>query len=309
MSCNRGAVVSAVSVFGFILVLLALGRLLRWRGVVPESAPETLNVLALYVCMPAAVLRSAPSLVLERTLLGLVAIPWVLLGATLALVVPLTRAMRADRATTACMLLEAPLGNTAFMGYVLVPVLGGAGALRYAVVYDQFGSFLILGTYGLFVIALQSGATRPTARMVLRRIVLFPPFVALVLGLTVVPAELPVAIAKPLEILSGSLLPIVALAVGMRLELRLPRAHLAPLAFVVVTKLALLPLLALGLAAVFGLKGEMRNAAILQSAMPTMMTTGALLSTAGLAPELAAAIVGYTTILSMLTLPLWERLL
>jgi len=301
--------VSVVSVFGFILVLLALGRLLRAREVVPATAPETLHAIALYVCMPAAVLLNAPSLVLERALLGLVAIPWVLLGATLAVVVPLTRIMRTERATTACMLLEAPLGNTAFMGYSLVPVLGGAGALRYAVVYDQFGSFLMLGTYGMFVIALQSGSTRPTVRTVAKRILFFPPFVALVLGLTVVPAHLPVAVAKPLEMLSGSLLPIVALAVGMQLKLRLPRAHLAPLGFVVVAKLLVLPAIAFALAGLFGLRGEMRSAAILQSAMPTMMTTGALLSTAGLAPELAAAIVGYTTILSMLTLPVWSYFL
>ena len=36
------------------------------------------------------------------------------------------------------------------------------------------------------------------------------------------------------------------------------------------------------------------------------ITAGALLSMAGLAPELAAALVGYGIVLSMATLPLWH---
>ena len=43
--------------------------------------------------------------------------------------------------------------------------------------------------------------------------------------------------------------------------------------------------------------------------MPPMMTSGALLSSAGLAPQLAAALIGYGTLLSMLTLPAWHWLL
>lgn len=300
---------TAVSVFAFILVLLVVGRVLRARRVVPDNAHETLNAVALYVCMPAAILLNAPQLTFDRTLLGFVAVPWIVLAASVALIVPLTRVLRMDRATSACLLLEVPLGNTAFMGYALVPALAGAGALRYAVLYDQFGSFVILGTYGLFVVAAQSGGERPRPTAILLRIVTFPPFIALMLGITVVPAHLPVSVTRPLEMLSGALLPIVALAVGMQLRLALPRHLLAPLAFAIVAKLVLVPLLAVALCALFHLRGDMRSAAILQSAMPTMMTTGALLSIAGLAPDLAAAVVGYTTMLSMVTLPIWQQVL
>ena len=50
-----------------------------------------------------------------------------------------------------------------------------------------------------------------------------------------------------------------------------------------------LPLLALGLCAAFGVEGDMRLAAVYETAMPPMVTAGALLSMAGLAPPLAAA--------------------
>ena len=95
----------------------------------------------------------------------------------------------------------------------------------------------------------------------------------------------------------------------MQLRLKLPRRYLAPLGIGLVAKLIALPLLAVALCAAFGLTGDLRAVAVFQTAMPTMMTTGALLSMAGLAPELAAAMVGYGTVLSIVTLPLWHWVL
>ena len=70
------------STFSFVLALLALGRLLRWRGWVPESAPDALNAVVLYVCLPASVLLYAPQLSFRTELIGVVAVPWLLLGLT-----------------------------------------------------------------------------------------------------------------------------------------------------------------------------------------------------------------------------------
>jgi len=139
-----------------------------------------------------------------------------------------------------------------------------------------------------------------------RRIATFPPFIALVVALVLMPKESPDVVAKPLRLLADSLLPLVALASGMQLRLRLPRHHLGAFAYGLVAKLLLMPLLALGLCVLLGLDGAMRAAAVYETAMPPMITAGALLSLAGLAPELAAALVGFGIVLSMATLPLWH---
>jgi malate permease and related proteins len=44
---------------------------------------------------------------------------------------------------------------------------------------------------------------------------------------------------------------------------------------------------------------------VVETAMPTMITAGAVIMAAGLAPELAAAFVGWGLVLSLLTVPLW----
>ena len=300
---------SATSVFVFIVVLVGIGHLLRRRGIVPPQSADTLNLIALYVSMPAAVLLNVPQLALDRAILGVIAAPWLLLVVTVAVLYPLTRLLKTDRGTTACLLTEVPTGNTAFMGYALVPALAGQGALRYAVVYDQFGSFVILATHVLFVVALFGGGARPTARTVMKRVLSFPAFFALVFAVTLMPKAPPLPVQRGLEILSGTMLPLVALGLGMQLRLALPRAHVAPLAIGMIAKLVVLPLLALGICAALGLQGDMRAAVVLESGMPTMMTTGAILSMAGLAPELATAMVGYTTIASVVTLPIVQHFL
>ena len=53
----------------------------------------------------------------------------------------------------------------------------------------------------------------------------------------------------------------------------------------------------------------MRQVAVLESAMPTMVTAAALAISHGLAPRLAAALVGYGIVLAMATLPAWRFVL
>src|SRR5690606_27887620 len=184
--------------------------LLAWRRLVPEDAPAALNLVVLHVCLPAAVLLHAPRLSFDPGLLGLVAVPWLVLAASVALTLLVARLLRFERAATAVLLLAVSLGNTSFLGFALVPALAGDSALRLAVAYDQFGSFLILSTFGLLVIGLHGGE-RPTPGMIARRILGFPPFIALLLALVVMPDRYPVAVERPLQLLADSLLPLVAL--------------------------------------------------------------------------------------------------
>lgn len=297
---------SILSTFTIILVLLVLGRLLAWRKMVPVNAAETLNLVVLNVCLPAAILLYAPKLEFSSELIGLVAIPWVILIVSALLVLVTARLLRFDRGSTANLLLQIPLGNTSFIGYSLIPVMVGAGALRYAVVYDQLGSFIILSTWGLIVIAIYGGGARPGTGSILRRIAGFPPMVALVFALTVMPQDPGALIDHGLHLLADALLPIVVLALGMQLRLRLPPHYRLPLVIGLVAKLVLMPMLAWLACKAFGLSSELTLVAVYLTAMPPMITSGALLSMAGLAPELSAALIGYGTVVSMITLPLWH---
>lgn len=297
----------AFDAFALVLAMLVLGYLFQRLRVLPDNAAQTLNLVVLYVCLPAAVLRYAPRLHLEPALLGVAAVPWLLLGATVLVVGALSRWLNFRRDEHAVLLLTVALGNTSFLGYPLTRALIGEHALPYAVVYDQFGAFLILSTFGLWVLARYGSDTRPSARDMALRIVKFPPLWALLIGFSVMPADPPSAIVGALQRLSDALLPLAMLTIGLSVKLALPRDELKPLACGLALKLALMPALAWALVPLLGLHGEMARTTVLEAAMPSMVTAGALAIAHQLAPRLAAAMVGYGLLLSLLTLPLWAR--
>ncbi len=299
----------AFDAFALILAMLALGLAFQRLRVFPGNAAEVLNKVVLYVCLPASVLIYAPRLELGRDVLAVAAVPWLLLAATVALVSLATRALKLRDDEHAVLLLCVALGNTSFLGYPLVRALLGEDALPYAVIYDQFGAFLILSTFGLYVLARYGGDAKPTAGLIARRIATFPPFLALVFGLTLMPEAPPAWIAGGLQRLADALLPLVVLAIGLSLQLKLPRDELKPLAVGLVLKLAVMPLIALALAPLLGLTAVQHDTVVLESAMPPMITAAALAISHRLAPGLAAAMVGYGILLSLLTLPAWAWIL
>lgn len=298
----------AFDAFALALVMLALGMLFARFRMFPDGAADTLNLVVLYVCLPAAILVYVPRLRFDPALVGLAAVPWLLALASWSTLRLLAPRIGLRRDELGALLMCTMLGNTSFIGYPMIQALLGAEALPYAVVYDQFGTFVMLSTVGLVVLARYGGEHPPGAREILLRIVRFPPVWALVFGLTLMPEHPPRWIGTALGQLASVMMMLVMLAVGMTIQLRLPRDEVGPLALGLSLKLVLLPALALGLALAFGLEGDIRKVAVLESAMPTMVTAAALSISHGLAPRLAAALVGYGIVLAMATLPAWTWL-
>lgn len=297
----------AFDAFALVLAMLVLGVVFQRLRLLPDDAAQALTLVVLYVCLPAAVLRYAPRLELTPALLGVAAVPWLLLVATVLLVGALARALTLRRDQHGVLLLTVALGNTSFLGYPLTRALIGEHALPYAVVYDQFGAFLIMSTFGLWVLARYGGDAEPSPREMARKMVLFPPLWALVIGLTVMPASPPSWVDGALLRLSEALLPLAMLTIGLSVRFGLPRDELMPLAAGLALKLGVMPALALLLAPLLGLGGDMARTTVLEAAMPSMVTAGALAIAQGMAPRLAAAMVGYGLLLSLATLPLWAR--
>jgi predicted permease len=291
-----------------MLVALAAGWLCRRLDAFPEDAAESLNKFVLWICLPALVLARVPGLALRLELLALALAPWLVSLAIAALILLLARALAWPRTVTGCLLLVAVLGNTSFLGYPLVAALLGPEQVPLAAVYDQFGTFMLVASYGLVVLAAYGGQDRPTAAGMLRRVLAFPPFLALLLALAL-PAALPEPLLGVAEHLAAPLLPLVAFALGLKLRLRLPAALLPPLVIGLALKLLLMPLLAWALLSALPVGEAVRQVGVLEAAMPPMFTAAALAISARIEPELAAAMVGYGLILGLATVFAWSRLI
>jgi hypothetical protein len=181
----------AFDAFALIIAMLVLGMAFARLGLFPADTAEALNAVVLYVCLPAAILLYVPRLHVDASVLGLVATPWLLALATVGLVLLAARVLRLRREQYAVLLLCVALGNTSFIGYPMVRALLGDAALPYAVVYDQFGTFVLLSTFGLYVLARYGGDVPPTPRQVLVRMLKFPPLWALLFALALMPERPP----------------------------------------------------------------------------------------------------------------------
>lgn len=288
-----------------ILLLIAAGYLLARGKVFPEQTPAVLNKLVISLCLPALILVHLPTLEPSWNLLPLVLVPWLLLGLTIALILPLSKWLALPREVTATLLVLIPLGNTSFLGFPLIEALLGPEYIRLAVVYDQFGSFLIVCTHVLFVVAWYGDGDNPSLRSMGRQIVTFPPFIALILALVLGNAWFPDWLMALTERFADMLLPLVTLAVGMSLKLRLVPEYRLGLLIGLFGKLLVLPATALLLAWLMSAQADVAVVAILEAAMPPMITAAALLAAARLAQPLGSALVAWGVLVSALTVPLW----
>jgi len=278
--------------------------------VFPDETGNVLNLFVIYISLPALVLLKIPELVFSKNLLVPAFMPWVMLLFSCALILILSRLLKWARATTGCLLLLIPLGNTSFLGIPMVKAFFGDNAIPYALLYDQLGSFLALATYGSLILALYgTGDSKPTLVNVVKKIISFPPFIALVLAFILKTFSYPPIAVSLLKILASTLVPLVMIAVGFQLTLRLNRKVTSQLCIGLSIKLIAAPMAALFLCKIAGLEGEAVQVSIFEAGMPPMVSAGALAILANLSPALTAALVGIGIILSFATLPMLYQML
>ncbi|MGM8226243.1 AEC family transporter [Cellvibrio sp. ARAG 10.3] len=291
-----------------IVICLAIGlvlqRLRRW----PEGAAATLNLYVIYVALPALVLAEIPRLTLDHHALLPVVFAWLIMALSAAVTWITARLLKWSRGVTGVLMLTIPLGNTGFLGLSLIEALLGTEAIPYAILYDQFGTFLALNTYGILLAAYYSGGN-VTADRLFKTIVSFPPFIALLIAFATLWLDYPDWLFSAFERISSTLVPVVMVAVGLQFRLRLDREYLAPISLGLFYMLGLTPLLAMLILWLFGITGPAANVIVLQAAMPAMISAGVLAMSHNLLPRLAASLVGYSLLLSLFTVWLWRNLL
>jgi malate permease and related proteins len=258
----------------------------------------------LYVALPALILKNLPGLSFSFALLIPAVTPWILLVLSIVLVLQLSRWLSWSRDQTGALLILVPLGNTSFLGYPLVEAFFGTDAIPYAIVYDQLGSFIALTIYVTIVAALYSPTvSKPGAAALFRKIITFPPFIALIVGLLMFNVEKPALVLSAIDSIAATLVPVVMVAVGFQLSFRFDTHDISPLLCGLGIKLLILPLTAWLMWSMLDQRGPAVDISVFQAAMPSMISAGAVASMAGLAPRLVSGVVGLGILCSLVTLP------
>ncbi len=304
--------------FIVILTYLVIGIGLRRIRKFPAETANVLNLYVIYVCLPALALLKIPELEFSSQLLMPVIMPWFMLAVSAGFVLLASSICKWDKGVTGALMLLIPMGNTSFLGIPMVRTFLGEAGVPYAVLYDQLGSFLALSTYGTFIIAFYSGSGTTTIvcegkislKDVATRIITFPPFIALLLAIFIFKnTGYPNVATTILTSLAATLVPVVMIAVGFQLKLRLSSDVWQPLGIGLAIKLIIAPLIALAVCRGLGFDNLAARVSVFEAGMPPMISAGALAILAELSPPLTAALVGLGIIVSFITLPVLNALL
>lgn len=289
-------------VIALLVTSLSLGLLAQRVRAFPENTASGVNAVVLYVALPALVLRAIHSVQFDAALLWGAAMLWLQFLVAVALFKLVGRLARFSSGTVSALVLTAGLSNTAFIGLPVIEAVLGPGALGVGVFVDQLGSFLVMATVGI-AFAARAAGHRGDPRGQVRKVLLFPPFLALVAAFLLRPVAFPSWMEVTLVRLGDLLTPLALFSVGFQLQLRGLKEHLAPLSAGLGFKLIASPVLFGAILAVFIPADSMPwEVTVLQCAMPPMVTGGILATQHDLNPRLAAAMVGLGIPLSAVTL-------
>lgn len=294
------------------LILLVLcfivGVLLRRARRMPDNAPATLNSFIIHVSLPALTLLYIHELKFSGDVVLVAAMAWLVFGFSFVFFWLIGRWLQLSRSTTGALILVGGLGNTSFFGLPMVEAFYGKSGLGTAIIADQLGSFFVLSILGITVAGIYSSG-RPSVSEIVKRIALFPPFIALMLALLLIPVAYPAWFSVLLQRLGDTLAPLALVSVGLQLRLGHLAGNMRNLALGLSYKLLLAPLLIYLLyVQVLGAQGQAVQVTLFEAAMPPMITAAIIATEHDLDADLATLMVAIGLICSFLTLTAWYGL-
>ncbi|MDQ7038787.1 MAG: AEC family transporter [Aquificota bacterium] len=284
----------------FVALVLISAYLLRRSGVFGEKDADPFVRYVIYLSLPALVFREVRGVEIGGESLGVVAVAWAVILGSLAVSWCVGKLVRMEERTLRSFMLVSSFGNTAFLGYPFTYALFGEEGLKFAVLYDQIGSFLLVVSVGFLV---------ATGRLSFREVLSFPPFLALALGVITKNLSVPSFLETFLNVVSWSLIPSVLFAIGLRISFRDIMGSLREAVLCLVIKMVLAPLVLLVVLKVLSLKTLGFKVALLETSMPPMVMAGILAMRYNLDDRVAVSSITLGLFLSFLTAPLWVSLL
>ena len=288
-----------------LFLCLAAGVALRASGRVPDNAHQAINGVIINIALPALTLLQIHGIRLHRDLLFPILMPWLMFAGVSAGIWLVARKMRLAIATTGALILTAGLANTSFVGVPMIESFYGSSYMSIGLLIDQLGTYLVLSTLGITIACLCSRGTASVSEIA-RRVATFPPLIALVLALLLMPITYPPIVNDILQRLGNMLAPLALVSVGLQLRLGVLRGRLSPLVLGLGVKLVLAPLLlAIVYLELLGQTGNLARVTLFESAMGPQIGGAIVATQYGLDPPLVTLMVGIGSVIAFVTLPMW----
>lgn len=290
-----------------LFALMVIGAVIRSRGMVTDEGKKLLTDLVVNITLPCSIVKSfqmefSGELLKSCLAIFLVAIA-VQVGCWLLGFVLYPKAnprhKKVLQYSTIC-------SNAGILGNPIAEGIFGSIGLLYASVY------LIPQRTFMWSAGLTYFTQCPDKKSLVKKVVTHPCIIAVLIGLVllVTQVQLPGAVSRTVNTIAGANTAVSMMLIGTILA-GVPLRELVEkttcyLAFV---RLVLIPVLIWGCCLALGLEPMVTNVAVVLGAMPVASTTVILAAKYDSDAEFASKCVVFTTLLSMITIPIWCVLL
>jgi predicted permease len=261
---------------------------------------QALTHVVFHALLPCFVFRALVGATITPSQAGrLVLLAMLVMGTTGLVGYLIARALRLGRAELSAFLLVVMFSNGGNYGLPVVSFAFGAPAMSAATVYFLTGSVMTY-TVGGFLAA--AGTRRAGAALL--GVLKMPALYGVACALLVLRsgAPVPTPVARAVDMLADSALPLMIVILGMQLERAVHPARPALVVVAVLLSLVGTPLMALGFSSLLHITGPARQAAVVLASMPVAVTTSILAMKFDSAPDFVMSAIFLSTLLSPLTL-------
>lgn len=289
-----------------IAIYLLFGYLFK---IIFQDNSKQLVDFIIYFSLPAIVFSKIYPLSLDTKILWLILMFMGIIFFNLFLSYTIGKMMRLSRVTLATFMIMATFGNTSFIGFSYIDAFYGQDYIVYGVIYDIFGSFLLLVSVGMIIITWGSGRKNSVLN-ISKSIFLFPPMIMFIITIFAKNFEIPKFLIYTSTNLGATLVPIAMIAIGMKLELKhiFTKLHIVTVA--VVLKMLIIPIIVLFVFKYFyGIDETWIKVTIIEVAMPPMTMAAVLAIKGGLDEKIAINSLVLGVIVSLFTITLFTSYL
>ncbi|WP_066221816.1 AEC family transporter [Aliarcobacter cryaerophilus] len=289
-----------------IAIYLLFGYLFK---IIFQDNSKQLVDFIIYFSLPAIVFSKIYPLQLDTKILWLILMFMAIIFFNLFLSYCVGKMMRLNRVSLATFMIMATFGNTSFIGFSYIDAFYGQDYIVYGVIYDIFGSFLLLVSVGMIIITWGSGRKNSILN-ISKSIFLFPPMIIFFITIFAKNFEVPKFIIYTSQNLGSTLVPIAMIAIGMKLELKhiFSRLHIVTVA--VVLKMLIVPIIILFTFKYFyGVDETWVKVTLIEVAMPPMTMAAVLAIKGGLDEKIAINSLVLGVIVSLFTITLFTSYL
>lgn len=290
-----------------VFLFVALGYFFK---VFKHDISESLIEFVIYFSLPALALVKIRELEFNEVVFNIILISYIAMFTAALVSYIVGRFLKLDRNVLATFMVVSTFGNTAFVGFSYVESLYSAKELVYPIVYDQIGSFVALLTIGMVLIGWGSQKEQKTTLKQKFKMLLTPPLQAIIFAVIFHDIVFPEYVEGILIKLEYTLIPLVTMIVGMKLEIKAFKSFFKESIIALGIKMILVPLIMIAvLYPFFDFSATWMKVTFIEIAMPPMTMATVLAIRGGLNKDLAINTLGLGILASFIIVPFWNYII